>query len=322
MAAPARPAIEQTGRDPPAAVMSRQLGRQPGVARRRPPEKPSDPDRATFKVVSHRAGLVIAVGLLLVLLRHYAAPAPRHEVGAATARARLPLNRRWSHLRAWHDDAQGCVTVEGLDSAHVWALFGRLSGSSLHLLSWDWRLVGRAHVAIGCYATPRRGRCFIELLALANRSRELAHLFWERLPADVKPPTVLEQAAQLCMNDPKSWQLTQPGAEIHVRVNPRKMSAIGWWEASWNGSRPTPLQTRYQPQQCRDPGVEKTPRCQRPMSIDRFIPYQPPRGTWRWNRESADRTSAPLSRSEAAAVAKMRLCVLGASHGDALYAYT
>lgn len=119
---------------------------------------------------------------------------------------------------------------------------------------------------------------------------------------------------KLCLEDPTAHRLTNGIATIDV-VMPRIDTMAGYWkwmeEDGVGRGRYVALSTRYQPQNCRIPEELNTARCQSPLGLDRFSPYQ-----FVYNdgvtREEIIRTK--VDRFETNNDESLKICFVGISH--------
>lgn len=161
-------------------------------------------------------------------------------------------------------------------------LLGRLSGPYVTLIKWETETTTYTNTTlcdddnnqmlaqslVGTYSLPSSGKYFIEVISLFCNGPQWNASF-----------------QNVCMEDPTSHRLTEDTAFIDV-INVT-VSALGgnylygYWKRSNNETTsstktaiPTPLLTRYQPQQCRSRVELDSDRCQATMSRERFDPYQ------------------------------------------------
>jgi hypothetical protein len=219
----------------------------------------------------------------------------------------VPTAAAWSHVSITNDVEAGCVKVAA-PKGETWTLWGRLSGKSLHLLTWH----QEGALQVGCYTAQFAGQYFLEVLVLLT-----------------EPPLPYPDRKRQCLVSPTSWTLTARDATVRVAMATK---AAGWWGATESSGAVSGLVTRYQPQGCRGAG-DQSARCRDAMSLDRFEPY-----AWMWetpppilpvfppNTHWTAEPSGPTipcrfgdkGGGQQCPFSKGRVCVLGASHGSVL----
>jgi hypothetical protein len=143
-------------------------------------------------------------------------------------------------------------------------VIGRLSGEYVSIVQ-NWTHVPVNDTAetlsqlVGHYNVPSKGKYYLEIIGLLCND-----LSWDG------------EYKHVCLEDPSYMKLTDDWAHIYINslganenALDRDVVSIGHWKT--NKVVSMPLQTRYQPQGCRE---EKIDRCFLPMSKDRFDPYQ------------------------------------------------
>ena len=158
-------------------------------------------------------------------------------------------------------------------------VMGRLSGPYIALIEWetnddDTDTIRIVDQVIGYYRVPESGRYFLEIIGI--------------LCNDLTYDTNYQR---VCLEDPTRHRITHPKAFIGVMSIQEPSHAsedFGYWKWSVPSSSSTtsaqgginsldatvPLLTRYRPHGCSLADALTTENCERPMSRDRFNPYQ------------------------------------------------
>jgi hypothetical protein len=162
-------------------------------------------------------------------------------------------------------------------------LIGRLSGP--HLAMIKWQPPRPDGIITGTYHVPKAGRYFVEILGLLCQTLKFEDDFKDT-----------------CLERPETGRLTAESAYIDVV---KTTELAGYWQWS-NGSLPiTPLQTRFQPQNCRWEPDKSSERCTVPRNLDRFQPYR-----FIWKNTDAEMTL----RNHNSAKHHHHICLIGSSH--------
>jgi hypothetical protein len=218
------------------------------------------------------------------------------EQQAVQLRERLKHNEshiRGSVERIRHLPQEGSIEIQlsANSSCPNPYVIGRLSGPHLAMIQWQpppqpppprpasaSASASDDHgimILRGTYSVPTVGRYFIEILGMLCQSFT----------------TLEDDYSNICLDDPgTTGRLTDVDAVIDVvKTAPAHHQAVGYWQWSRSSKNDSdsdsdslpvaPLQTRYQPQDCRPKrrnwnSNQFTERCTNATSLDRFDPYQ------------------------------------------------
>jgi hypothetical protein len=165
--------------------------------------------------------------------------------------------------------------------------FGRLSGPHLATIRWE-KQEPASNQIIGYYHVPMPGQHFVEIISI--------------LCNDFDFDTDFEK---ICIENPSHHRITDNTAFIDVTVvATESQNPLGSWQWSNATKSPSPLLTRYQPQNCKGVNISES-RCTEPATLDRFNPY---RFVWK------DKKASLLQEVQE----ETNLCLVGLSHSREL----